>query len=342
TTQTIGQDGTVALALDNDDVDNDANTIGKIDVRAGNLLLGVNDSWPANIIIGGATEIRLAAGTELRTRYSNETLNTVIKGNGTVVAGGTLTLDPSETNIAGVAPGSSGGVLTITNSLTLDSEVLGGGTAYATLYTEVVGTNTAGASLPGDDFDQLVVGGNANVANGNLEVRLGVPSINLQLQAFGKLDSGDMIIVDVDGSLTSPFNATSIGETIGTPSPDNHWVGTGDLVDYVGSDVVLNGDGANYLSWTAVAGDITLDDKVNITDLGALATNWQATLKPGGGVVDWLNGDFTQDGVVNITDLGALATNWQYGVGGIEAVPEPMTLALLAIGGVALLRRRRR
>ncbi|KKL91608.1 hypothetical protein LCGC14_1892990, partial [marine sediment metagenome] len=55
---------------------------------------------------------------------------------------------------------------------------------------------------------------------------------------------------------------------------------------------------------TAIAGDVTCNGIVDITDLGALAANWQAT-----GAV-WAQGDFTGDGVVNITDLGALAANW--------------------------------
>ncbi|KKL59725.1 hypothetical protein LCGC14_2212450, partial [marine sediment metagenome] len=53
-----------------------------------------------------------------------------------------------------------------------------------------------------------------------------------------------------------------------------------------------------------IAGDVTLDGRVNITDLGALASNWQSSN------ASWTGGDFNGDGLVNITDLGALASNW--------------------------------
>jgi hypothetical protein len=53
----------------------------------------------------------------------------------------------------------------------------------------------------------------------------------------------------------------------------------------------------------------------------------------------WADGDFDEDGDVDLDDLSALAANWQYGVTG--AVPEPATMTLLAIGSLALLRRRK-
>ncbi len=55
-------------------------------------------------------------------------------------------------------------------------------------------------------------------------------------------------------------------------------------------------------------GDTNLDGQVDISDLGRLATNWQANAA-------WSGGDFNYDGFVDISDLGLLATNWQAGVG---------------------------
>jgi hypothetical protein len=86
------------------------------------------------------------------------------------------------------------------------------------------------------------------------------------------------------------------------------------------------------------AGDTNLDGQVDVADLGALATNWQAP-------ATWISGDFNYDGVVNVADLGMLATNWQAGVGNPLApsfsdalasvglpstsVPEPVGASLL-------------
>ncbi len=96
----------------------------------------------------------------------------------------------------------------------------------------------------------------------------------------------------------------------------------------------------------SIAGDANLDGVVDISDLGLLATNWQAA-------GSWLGGDFTGDGFVDISDLGLLATNWQQNAGGAGAmtayqlffgaenttVPEPASFSLLAV--IGLLTRRR-
>ena len=99
-------------------------------------------------------------------------------------------------------------------------------------------------------------------------------------------------------------------------------------------------------------GDANCDGQVDVTDLGALATNWQTASV-------WAGGDFNYDGFVDVTDLGTLATNWQAGVGnplgpgsfqdalasvglGGVTVPEPATLSVLSIGAMGLIARRRR
>jgi hypothetical protein len=80
------------------------------------------------------------------------------------------------------------------------------------------------------------------------------------------------------------------------------------------------------LTLTAVGfpGDANLDGHVDVTDLGALATNWQTSS-------NWLGGDFNYDNFVDVTDLGALATNWQAGVGN-PLGPDSLQSALAAVG----------
>jgi len=55
--------------------------------------------------------------------------------------------------------------------------------------------------------------------------------------------------------------------------------------------------------------------------------------------------DFDTDNDVDLDDFKILKDNWHWGVGGagnltIEPIPEPAGLSVLALGGLALLRRR--
>ena len=86
-------------------------------------------------------------------------------------------------------------------------------------------------------------------------------------------------------------------------------------------------------------GDANRDGRVGIADLAALADNYGTTVP-----ATWEMGDFTLDAAVGIADLVALADNYGWvgspcPAGG--AVPEPATLAQIAVGALTLVRRRR-
>jgi hypothetical protein len=98
-------------------------------------------------------------------------------------------------------------------------------------------------------------------------------------------------------------------------------------------------------------GDANADNKVDAIDLNLLASHWLAT------GAAWSGGDFNTDGIVDAFDLNILAANWQYGTTPAPSlepalafsaftattpIPEPATLALLALATPALLRPRRR
>jgi hypothetical protein len=89
---------------------------------------------------------------------------------------------------------------------------------------------------------------------------------------------------------------------------------SGQLVSGAAAEVVGYTDvgGGQMLVRSTVLGDTNLDGKVDVADLGNLATNYGDA-----GGAGWSQGDFNYDGSVDVTDLGDLATNY----GSVAAAP---------------------
>jgi len=84
-------------------------------------------------------------------------------------------------------------------------------------------------------------------------------------------------------------------------------------------------------------GDANGDDVVDAADYIALKRHFGSSSD-----ATWQRGDFDGDGIVDYDDLQVLIIN--FGVGGASpaTTPEPATLGMLALGGLAILLRRRR
>lgn len=85
-------------------------------------------------------------------------------------------------------------------------------------------------------------------------------------------------------------------------------------------------------------GDANTDGFVGVEDLDILLANWGDSVNP----YDYAAGDLTGDGLVGSADLAVVQANWGSGTPGGGDVPEPGTLAMLGLGGLAMLRRPRR
>jgi hypothetical protein len=150
------------------------------------------------------------------------------------------------------------------------------------------------------------------------------PAGTIVTQALSIVDSGtysagvldltnNSMIIDYSGSVDTLVGDTRVMLQDGRLNTDlagaAYHVGYGDNAvlgrsTFAGVDI----DSSSLLIKFTYAGDANLDGQVDVTDLGAVATNWQ-TAAP------WTGGDFNYDNFVDVTDLGMLATNWQAGVG---------------------------
>jgi ELWxxDGT repeat protein len=147
---------------------------------------------------------------------------------------------------------------------------------------------------------------------------------SLQLGPTGHLDlSNNALIVDyadvssldtIQGYLSSGYasgawNGLGINSTIAATTP-NRALGYAQATD-IGSPPSFAGqaiDDTAVLVRFTVSGDSDLDGKVDVADLGRLASNWQQTPR------NWSEGDFDYSGSVDVNDLGILASNWQQGL----------------------------
>ncbi|MEM7682088.1 MAG: PEP-CTERM sorting domain-containing protein [Planctomycetota bacterium] len=110
------------------------------------------------------------------------------------------------------------------------------------------------------------------------------------------------------------------------------WGPSGSTPDY--RQISIDNLSLGLFTATPLDGDANGDGSVDLLDFDILAGNFGTAVV--GGAAD---GDFNGDGAVDLLDFDILAGN--FGATSPSAVPEPASLALLGVGGAALLRRRR-
>ena len=95
----------------------------------------------------------------------------------------------------------------------------------------------------------------------------------------------------------------------------------------------LSGTADSTLTIITVPGDINYDGMANLLDLDILGENYHSMLPDP-------RCDLNGDGRLDLLDLDILGQHYGESLGG--TVPEPVMLSLLALGGVAVIRRRRK
>ena len=198
--------------------------------------------------------------------------------------------------------------------------------------------NWGGTVAPGGSAGTTIVQGSyIQTAAGTLEIELGglAPgSGHDKLNISGPAALGGTLAI----SLISDF----------TPQVSDEFeimtyaFGTGEFADttgwlFDGNKALVKVYGANALTLVATyQGDATLDFCVDGLDYVAWSNNYLTG-------DTWDKGDFNDDGTADGLDYVIWSNNYRQGCPGAPGpVPEPGTLALLAMGAAALIRRRRK
>ena len=267
---------------------------------------------------------------------------------------------------------SSGASLIVANPLTIDSGVsltqTGSGTVtYQSIINVQSNASIAFANSTHAHELNLASGSTATVAGHSLEVdslsNLGTLNVENN-QVIINYGSGADPISAVAAQLKSGYahgawtgtgiNSSSAAANNATPGNLLYGLGYADAAD-AGNPAGL-ASGTIEIKYTLL-GDANLSGVVDGTDFGIVAANFNK------GVTGWDQGDFNYDNTVDGTDFGDLAANFNKGASGASVggsaltdpalvafaeahglmadVPEPTSIAGIALGAGLLLGRRR-
>ena len=233
-------------------------------------------------------------------------------------------------NITNVTLPTFTGTATTGSTVTIysDSVAVGSGVAAANAYSITIttpltnGTHTIIAKIGSISSPSSLSVTIDTVAPSVTTSAFDYTGVSMQDVSFGFSEDVSATLTNTDLTLLNTTTATTIpsanisqtyasntgvfrfpGYTYGA-LPDGNYTATlplANVTDVAGNPLSANGS----LTFFSLAGDFNHDRTVDVTDLGILATNWQASGKT------FAQGDTTYNGTVDVSDLGVLATNWQ-------------------------------
>jgi len=342
---TLDTDATVCVSkLDNGGANS---SIGASPVAAANLslnsrstlrYLGSGDSTDRSFTINGtaaddyATLDASGTGAVSFTNAASPAYGTVDQTRTLILAGANT---GNNTLAAGIANNGTGAV-SVTKSGG-GKWVLSGSNTYTGNTTVDAGT----LDLASTSSMKFVIGATSDVNNritGAGAVSL-AGIFDFDLSSAGTTLNDSWQIVNVD-TLTEAFRDTfSVTSTFGPFTPDvggDKW--TRLILSTSSAWEFTESTGTLKVVVGIRPGDTNADGVVDAADFITLKKNFGTST--GAGVAA---GDFNATGTVNWADLNILTNNMGTGGGGAPATtPEPATLGLLAIGALAIIRRRRR
>jgi hypothetical protein len=214
-------------------------------------------------------------------------------------------------NVTGSVPG--GGFTIEPNGGNDAVNVTGATAAVRFAATQRIGALTVNgglAQLAAATGKMVLIAGSLNVTNGG---RLDLTDEDMILDYTGGTPAATIRSLLTSGYAGGAWNGSGICSSVAASTP-GRTLGYAEASALFGSfPATFAGqsiDASTVLIGYTISGDTNLDHRVDVTDLGRLASNWQQSPRT------FAQGDFDYSVTVDVNDLGILASNWQQSFAG--------------------------